>query len=46
MKTTRRLNIEGKSGYYFMSMTNINDFNPHLLIINEIGVFDNKLNYV
>ena len=41
MKTTRRLNIEEKFGYYFMNMTNVNDFNTNLLIINEIAVFDN-----
>ena len=31
MKPTKRLNIEEKSGYYFM-----NDFDPKLLLINEI----------
>ena len=40
MKTTKRLNIEEKRGYYFSSMTNINDFDPNLLIINEIAVFN------
>ena len=39
MKTTRRLNIEGKPGYYFMNMTNVNDFDPKLLLINEISTF-------
>ena len=36
MKPTKRLNIEEKSGYYFMNMTNVNDFDPKLLLINEI----------
>ena len=40
MKTSRALNIEKTSGYYFMNMTNVNDFNPNLLIINEIAVFN------
>ena len=40
MKTTRRLNIEEKCGYYFINMTNVNDFDPNLLIINEIAVFN------
>ena len=40
MKTTRRLNIEIKSIYYFMNMTNVNDFNPNLLLINEITTFN------
>ena len=42
MKTTKRSNIEGKPGYYFMNMTNVNDFNPNLLIINDISVFDSR----
>ena len=40
MKTTKRLNIVEKSGYYFMNMTNINNFDPKLLLINEISVFN------
>ena len=40
MKTTRRLNIEQKSDYYFMNMTNVNDFDPNLLLINEITTFN------
>ena len=28
METTRRSNIEVKLGYYFMNMTNVNDFDP------------------
>ena len=33
MKSTKRLNIENKTDYYFMNMTNINDFDPKLLLI-------------
>ena len=40
MKTTRGLNIEEKPGYYFINMTNVNNFDPNLLIINEIAVFN------
>ena len=36
MKTTKRLNIEYKPDYFFMNMTNINDFDPKLLLINEL----------
>ena len=32
--------IVEKSGYYFMNMTNINNFDPKLLLINEISVFN------
>ena len=39
MKTPKGLNIKDKSGYCFTDMTNINDFDPDLLIINEIAVF-------
>ena len=39
MKTTKGLNIKDKSGYFFTDMTNINSFDPSLLIINEITVF-------
>ena len=39
MKTIRKLNIKGKPGYYFTSMTNINNFDPKLLLINEIRIF-------
>ena len=42
MKTTKRLNIEDKPGYIFMNMTNINDVDPKLLLINEFTMFENK----
>ena len=40
MKPTRRLNIEGKSDHYFTRITNINDFDRKLLLINEITTFN------
>ena len=40
MKATKGLNIKDKSGYFFTVMTNINNFDPDLLIINEIAVFN------
>ena len=38
MKTTKRLNNEDKSSYFSTDMTNINNFDPSLLTINEIAV--------
>ena len=35
MKTIRDLNIKNWSGYFFTGMTNINDFDPEFLLINE-----------
>ena len=35
MKTIRELNIKGWSGYVFTDMTNINDFDPEFLRIND-----------
>ena len=43
MKSTKRLNIEEKCGCYFMNMTNINDVDPNLLIINELLSLVNQL---
>ena len=40
MKATKGLNIRNKPGYFFTDMTNINNFDPDLLIINEIAVFN------
>ena len=39
MTTVRRLNIEDKPGYFFMNMTNIDDIDPKLLLINEFTIF-------
>ena len=41
MKKVKRLNIKDKPGYYFMNMTNVNDFNVKLLLINEFTIFEN-----
>ena len=41
MKTVKRLNIEDKPGYLFNDMTNINDVDPKLLLINEFTIFEN-----
>ena len=43
MKTVKRLNIKDKPGYFFTDMTNINGFNPKLLLINEFTFSRNKL---
>ena len=40
MKTTKRLNIEDKPDYFVTDMTNINNFDPKLLLINEIATFN------
>ena len=41
MKTIQRLNIEDKSSYYFTDMTNSNNFDPKLILINEFKIFEN-----
>ena len=43
MKTVKQLNIQDKPGYFFNDMTNINDFDPKLLVINELTMFENRL---
>ena len=43
MKTKKRLkkiNIANKTDYFFTDVTNINDFDPKLLLINEITAFN------
>ena len=35
MKATRELNIKDWSGYIFTNMTNINDFDPEFLLVND-----------
>ena len=34
MKTIKRPNIEDNPSYYFKNMTNINNFDPRLILIN------------
>ena len=38
MKTVKSLNIKDCSGCFFTNMTNINDFDPQLLWINDFKV--------
>ena len=35
MKTIRELNIKDWSGYIFTNVTNINDFDPEPLLVND-----------
>ena len=42
MKTVKELNIRDKPGYFFKNMTNINDFDAKLLLINEFTMFENR----
>ena len=37
MKTIRQINIENREGYFFNDMTNISDFDPSLLNIDEVS---------
>ena len=39
MKTVKRLSIQDKPGYFFMNMTNINDFDSELLANDDFAVF-------
>ena len=41
MKTIRQINIENRQDYFFNDMTNINDFDPSLLNIDEISFKSN-----
>ena len=36
MKTIRQINIENRQNYFFNDMTNIHDFHPSLLNIDEV----------
>ena len=42
MKTVKELNIQNKPVYFFKNMTNINDFDPKLMLINEFTIFENR----
>ena len=42
MKTTKKLNIEYKPDYFFTDMTNINNFDTKLLLIDEIKTFNSE----
>ena len=43
MKTIRQINIENRQNYFFNDMTNINDFDPSLLNIDEVLFESNEL---
>ena len=40
MKTVKRLNIKDKN--LFTNVTNVNDFDPGLLLINEFTIFGDR----
>ena len=40
MKTRKRLNIQDKPGYFYMNITNINDFDPEFLLLNKFTIVD------
>ena len=37
MKKIRQINVENRQGYFFTSMTNINDFDRSLLNMDEVS---------
>ena len=43
MKTIIQINIENRQGYFFNDMTNINDFDPSLLNIDEVSFKSDEL---
>ena len=43
MKTIRQMNIEKRQGSFFNDMTNINNFDPSLLNIDEISFKSDEL---
>ena len=43
MRTSRLLNIEDRSSYFFSAMTNINDFDPSLLNIDRVSFLNDEL---
>ena len=43
MKTIKQINIENRHNYFFNDMTNINDFDPSLLNIDEVLFESNEL---
>ena len=36
MKSIKELNSKDKPGHYFMNMTNINDFDPNMMILDQL----------
>ena len=43
MESTKELNNEDRSGYFFTNMINILDFDPNLLDVHEITFRDDRL---
>ena len=43
MKTIRQVNVAHRQGYFFTSITNINDFDPSLLNIDEVSLKSDTL---
>ena len=43
MKTIRQINIKNRQYYFFNDMTNISDFDPNLLIIDEVSFRNDEL---
>ena len=43
MKTIRQINTENRHNYFFNDLTNINDFDPSLLNIDEVLLESNEL---
>ena len=43
MKTIRQINVKSRQGYLFKDMTNINDFDPSLLNIDEVSFKSDEL---
>ena len=43
MKTIKQINIGNRQSYFFNGMTNINDFDPSVLNIDELLFQSNKL---
>ena len=51
MKTVRQINIENTQSYFFNDMTNINDFDPNLLTIDQVSfkssnIIDCEIKYI
>ena len=43
MKTIRQVNIENRKNYFFNDMTNISNFDPNLLVIEQVSFKSDKL---
>ena len=43
MKIIRQINVENRQSYFFNDMTNISDFDPSLLNIDEVLFGSNEL---